>query len=255
MTTEKKTTRDGRTKAQLLDELSETQADLVKERRLRTDCQKNLDRMRVQSESFEELEIERNKLQDRVTNLEKESQEMKGMSAQAMEQEGNAEKKERAFNMPTDSIATSETEDPHHHSQHIAPRLQPGESRHEPQDGEGILRAVTIKQANHEYKSDQHLRSNLPFRVFTDLHFCEALAGGSNDDDARVYLVRAIVKDTEETPIFNDGIAEYLLSGKEDYEDTIDIPALDTGQYLLNIYAAAPSERIEQHKQIKLVVD
>ena len=118
-----------------------------------------------------------------------------------------------------------------------------------------VLGEIQIQQFERPVISGHPLTAYAPFRIQTHMCFPETPTERNMPFDMSDYGIRILTRSKPDREIIDrNDVADSLIEGVADYIKSIDLPAMQPGEYVLTIGAYAPYASISDSRDIELVV-
>lgn len=259
-----------KTKEQYKKAFEETHDLLKQEEKKREKCQKELEDLQAKSATGNELseisasavkELEDTSTQlkeanDKINRLQKDFEEMKRLNKCAQQEKeelvqklNDTEKKIAEFaSFQSTSDAEKDVE-----VEIQEPETEIPSEKEIPENG--VFKEIKLLQERQPVEANIPLRAGRPFSLTTHLRFPVVPDEKNVDIDTHSYDVLVVATDERKNKVVaRSGAADILTVGIRDYENTINMPALEAGKYRLRIYTLAPFARLKESKQLELSV-
>ena len=257
-----------KTKEQYKKAFEETHDLLKKEEKKLEKCQKELEDLQAKLVAENELpetsesatkELENTRAQlkeanDDINQLKKDVEELKRLNENALRekeeliQQLNTTEEQIVEFAPTQATGEEDVEaETQDNKAEIASRKEPVENE--------IFREIKLLQERQPVETNIPLRAGRPFSLTAHLRFPVVPSEENVDIDTHSYDVLVVATDEQENKVVaRGGAADILTVGIRDYENTINMPALEAGKYRLQIYTLAPFAKLKESKQLELSV-
>ena len=119
-----------------------------------------------------------------------------------------------------------------------------------------VIHEISIQQANQFLEKEEAIKAYQHFFLHSHLRFPEYPSGENFDVDTSNYGIHVVVKESNsDKTIVEKDFAEDVVSGVIDYKNSLSLPGLNPGKYMMNFYAVVPFMRISEQKNISLIVN
>lgn len=118
-----------------------------------------------------------------------------------------------------------------------------------------LLGQVRLVQAGERFDIAQAVRSNEDFSLQLNLQFPDVLSSASQQENPFAFEVDVVAKDADNAVVAKNGFADEVPLGTQDYECSIKMPQLKSGNYQLNIYTTIPDIQLLSRDVIEVQVD
>jgi len=120
---------------------------------------------------------------------------------------------------------------------------------------QNVIQELSIQQSNLILKNGESISSQLPFSLCSRISLPVTPLIENADIDTPCYGMRVIVTGAKlNNSIIDRDVADDLIFGVTDYENTVQMPELEPGIYDINIHTIVPFARAKEHKSITIEV-